>query len=94
MLGHEAVIDTDTVGACHSLSLRGGLRQHRTDDRHESQPRLVDVAAASVAVIGTLGVHRGYPERVQSEVCLSPAALRDLHAQSRGRSRRRRNSIL
>ena len=82
MLSHETVIDTDAISACYHLGLRGGLYQHRTDDRYDSQPQVADFAGAWFAFIGALWVHCSHPEPSQSAVCLTPAALRDLHAQS------------
>ena len=62
MLGHETVIDTDSVSAFHCLGLRGGLYQYRTDNRYGPQPQVADIAGAWFACISALGVHCSHPE--------------------------------
>ena len=77
MLGHKTVVYADLVGACRRLGLGSGLCEHRTEDRHESQPQVAQYTGAWVHLICALWVHCNHPEPSQSEVCLSPAALRD-----------------
>ena len=77
MLGHKTVVDADPVGACRRLGLDGGLCEHRTENRHESQPQVAQYSGAWVHLICALWVHCNHPEPSQSEVCLSPTALRD-----------------